>query len=93
MGLLALLPLPAVVEFVGEHLGRLSYRPRRQMAVTVPLGLALGIGLARYLEDQGDLAFWAMVVGYGGVCVLAAVVGWRRAAGPVDGSPPPGSAS
>ena len=91
--LLAVLPLPAVVEFVGEHLGWLTYRPRRQVAVTVPLGLALGIGLARYLGDQGDLAFWAMVLGYGGVCVLATAIGWRRAARAPRGSPPRGSAS
>lgn len=79
--LLAVLPLPAVVEFVGEHLGWLRYRPRRQALVTVPLGLALGAGLARYLEDQTDPVFWAMVLGYGGVCLAAAVLAWRRPRG------------
>src|SRR5438270_6060583 len=42
--LLVVLPLPAVAEFVLEHLGAIGYRPRFQAAVTVPLGVALGVG-------------------------------------------------
>jgi hypothetical protein len=69
------LPLPAVVEFCLEHLGRLPYRAVRQIVVTLPLAVALGLGFARYLEDPGDLLFWAMVLIYGGACL--AVLGWR----------------
>ena len=47
----------------------------RQLLVTVPLGVALGRGFARYLEDPADLLFWAMVVVYGGLCL--AFLGWR----------------
>jgi hypothetical protein len=72
---LAVLPLPAVVEWWAEHLGRAEYRPARQVAVTIPLAIALGAGLARYLDDPGDLAFWAMVIVYGGAC--AAIALWR----------------
>lgn len=74
------LPLPAVVEFVAEHLGRIRYSPRRQVAVTVPLAVGLGAGFARYLEQLTDPWFWGAVAGYGGVCLLAALSGRRRAA-------------
>lgn len=73
--ILALLPLPAVIEWFAEHLGRIAYAPTRQIATSIPLGVALGRGLARYLEDPGDLAFWAMVLIYGGACL--AVTLWR----------------
>jgi hypothetical protein len=72
---MALLPLPAVVEWFGEHLGHLAYSPSRQIATSVPLGIALGRGFARYLDDPADLAFWAMVLLYGGACL--AVTLWR----------------
>jgi hypothetical protein len=77
--LLWLLPLPAVVEFVGEHAGLLRYRPVRQMAVTVPLAVALGRGFAIYVREPGSLLFWGMVIVYGGICGSAALFAARRA--------------
>ena len=74
--LLAVLPLPAVAEWWLEHLGRLDYDPRRQIAVTVPLGLGLGAGFARYLDDPLDGPFWAMVLVYGGSCLGIALWRW-----------------
>lgn len=73
--LVIVLPLPAVVEFCLEQFGRISYQPWRQLAVTAPLAVALGIGFARYLEDVGDLVFWSTVVVYGGIGAGAVV--WR----------------
>ncbi len=70
-----LLPLPAVVDWWLEHLGRTRASARRLVAVTVPAGAGLGAGLVRYLEDRGDLWFWSMVLVYGGSC--AAVALWR----------------
>ncbi len=78
--LLWLLPLPGVVEFVAEHLGWVGYRPWLQAALAVPMGVALGVGFDRYLHHPSDLLFWAVVVVYGGICGVAAVVGWRRGA-------------
>ena len=73
-----LAPLPAVVEFVAEHLGALQHRPGRQVLVTIPLGVGLGVGFARYLEDLTDPVFWGAVVVYGGVCGLSALARARR---------------
>lgn len=73
--LLVLLPLPAVVELCLEQVGRIAYRPARQIALTVPAGVALGRGFARYVADPGDLLFWAVALGYGGVCL--AFIAWR----------------
>jgi hypothetical protein len=76
--LLVLLPLPAVAEFLAEHLGMGGYRPRLQLAATVPLGVALGVAFDRYLDRQTDPLFWGVVVVYGGACFAALLVGARR---------------
>jgi uncharacterized membrane protein len=75
---LVLLPLPAVVDFVVEHLGLVDPSPPRLVAVTVPLGIGLGLGLAVYVEDPTSPRFWAVVVGYSVVCLLALLAGGRR---------------
>lgn len=77
---LVLLPLPAVVDFVAEHLDLVGPSPRRLVAVTVPLGLGLGQGFALYLEEPTSALFWAVVVGYSAVCLLALLAGGRRRA-------------
>ena len=73
--LLLALPLPAVIDWWLEHLGRIGYDPRRQVLVTIPAALALGQGLARYLDNPTDPLFWGMVLIYGGSCVAVAM--WR----------------
>lgn len=70
-----LLPLPAVLEFVGEHLGVLRYQFRRQVAVTFLLAIACGKLYVRYLDDTRDRLVWSVVIAYAGACVLAAL--WR----------------
>ena len=68
-----LLPLPAVLEFVGEHLGVLRYRFRRQVATTVLLAAACGKLYLRYLHHVRDDLAWSVVVAYGGACLLASL--------------------
>jgi hypothetical protein len=75
---LVVLPLPSVVEFVLEHLGVIGYQPRRQVLLTFPLAVALGVGFGRYLRHPSDLLFWAVVVGYGSICLAAVLLGARR---------------
>jgi hypothetical protein len=77
--LLFTLPLPSTVEFVLEHFGATSYRPARQLALMVPLAVAFGVGLDRYLGHPGDPLFWAVVVTYCAVWGTAALAGPRRA--------------
>lgn len=76
--LLVLGPVPALVELVGEKAGRWAYSPGRQIALNAPLGAVLGIGFARYLEDQTDPLFWGVVVAYGGIGLAATLWAARR---------------
>jgi uncharacterized membrane protein len=85
--LLVLLPLPAVAEFLAEHLGTRGYRRRLQVAAAVPLGIALGVGFDRYLDRQTDPLFWGVVVVYGGACFVALLAGLRRRQQPPDRLP------
>ena len=78
--LLVALPLPSVVEFVLEHVGVIDYQPVRQVVLTIPLAVALGVGFARYLRHPADLLFWGVVVGYSAIGIVATVIGSRRRA-------------
>lgn len=78
--LLVLLPLPSLTEFVGEQLELVTHRPGRQVALTLPMAVAAGVGFGRYLEDQTDALFWAVALAYGAVAVVSAFAGPRFAA-------------
>jgi hypothetical protein len=75
---LAVLPLPAVIEFILEHRGVVRYSPRRQMLVTIPLAVGLGAGFDRYLDRPGDVLFWSVVVVYTAACLWSAMAGRGR---------------
>ena len=72
--LLWLLPLPAVVEFAGEHLGYLRPHPGRLIAVTVPLAVACGRLYLRYIDEPTDELTLSVVGGYGVTCVLVVLL-------------------
>ena len=78
------LPLPAVVEFVLEHVGVIGYNLRRQVALTMLMAVGLGFAFARYLRHPSDVLFWVVVALYGGVCVAAALSGRREPTGVAD---------
>lgn len=86
--LLALLPVPVVAEWWGEHLHRLDYSASRQVVLTVVAAPAVGVGLARYLVTPGDGLFWTVVGVYAVVCLVPLLVGARRA-GPTIVRPEP----
>lgn len=76
--LVALLPVPVVVEWWGEHLGLVEYSQRRQVVLSVIAAPAVGVGLARYLESPGDPLFWAVVAAYAVLCLVPLLIGARR---------------
>lgn len=84
--LLALLPVPVVVEWWGEHLRLVRYSPTRQVALTLLAAPAVGVGLARYLESPGDRLFWAVVAVYAVVCLIPFLVGPKLRTGDGDRS-------
>jgi hypothetical protein len=75
--MLWLLPLPAIAEFVSEHIAGTKYRPRRQAALSAIGGIAFGRGMARYLADPGDRLFWAVSITYSLVMVIAVAIGMK----------------
>ena len=78
--LLWALPAPAVAEFIGEHLGRVSHDAKRLRWLTVLAAPALGRGFARYLEHPGDRLWWNVVATYVLLGVAAVVAAqWRHA--------------
>lgn len=82
-----LLPFPAFAEFVAEHLGWIRPSPRRLVAGTVLLAVGCGRLYVRYLEDPGDPLPFAVIFGYGLVCV--AVVLWSARHRPAAEAPQP----
>lgn len=60
--LVALLPIPVVVDWWFDQLGATTYSPRRQVLTSLMAAPAVGVGVARYLRDPGDRLFWAVVL-------------------------------
>jgi hypothetical protein len=78
--LLWVLPAPAVAEFIGEHLGRVSHDARRLRWLTLLAAPALGRGFARYLEHPGDRLWWNVVATYVLLGIASMVAAqWRHA--------------
>jgi uncharacterized membrane protein len=76
--LMILLPLPTVIEFLGEQTGRVQGSNRLRILTGLPLGVALGRMFLRYFQDPFDPVFWALVAAYGGTCGLTAAFVLRR---------------
>ena len=72
-------PIPATLDFVLEQLGAVRYQPRRQQILMIPLAVAFGVGLARYIDHPADGLFWAVTASYCAVWGTTAVIagGWR----------------
>lgn len=76
--LVLLFPLPTVVEFLLEQIGRIRGSNRLRILAGLPLGVAMGRMFVRYFADPADPLFWAVVAGYGGTCGLTAAFVLRR---------------
>lgn len=68
-----LFPLPGVVEFVLDNLGRIGYSPRRQVVLSAAGAVAAGVGYVRYLHHTTDHLVWSVVAVYTAACLAAAV--------------------
>lgn len=76
--LIWVLCIPATVDFLAEKLGDLPHSPRRQVAVTAAVGLALGRGLAYEIDERWSWLFWGPVLVFGTAWFLAAVANAQR---------------
>jgi hypothetical protein len=72
-------PIPGTVEFVLEQFRVVHYRPSRQIGLMVPLAVAFGVGLERYVNHPADGLFWGVTLAYCAVWGTAVVTagGWR----------------
>ncbi|MGI8755681.1 MAG: hypothetical protein ACR2MB_07445 [Acidimicrobiales bacterium] len=73
-----LLPLPGVIEFVLDNLGRIRYSASRQVVLSASGALAAGLGYVRYLDHRTDALVWGVVAAYTTACVAGVVVGALR---------------
>ncbi len=73
--ILWLFPLPGVVEFVLDNLGRVAHVPRRQVLLSAAGAVAAGVGYVRYLDDPTDRLVWAVVGVYTAACLAGAIGG------------------
>jgi hypothetical protein len=70
-----LFPLPGVIEFVLDNLGRIGYSPVRQMVLTAGGAVAAGVGYVRYLDHSTDVLVWSVLATYVAICLAGAVYG------------------
>ena len=78
-----LFPLPGVIEFVLDNLGRITYSPVRQMVLSAAGAVAAGLGYVRYLDHSTDPLVWSVVAAYTSACLAGAIIGGlqKRSAG------------
>jgi hypothetical protein len=86
--LIFLLPLPAVVDFVLDNLGRVRYSARRQAILSAVGAVGAGKGYVRYLDDHTDPVVWSIVAIYVAICVAAAVLHSRSRRAAARVAPP-----
>ncbi len=73
-----LLSIPATVEFIGGEFGKWKYDPRRQVAVTSILALAVGRGFYRNIQDQFTWIFWGPAIVFGLLWFFTGLYTWSQ---------------
>ncbi len=73
--ILWLFPLPGVIEFVLDNLGRIAYVPMRQVVLSAFGAVAAGVGYVRYLDHTTDPLVWTVLGVYTAACLAGAVIG------------------
>ncbi len=81
-----LFPLPGVIEFVLDNVGRIQYSPVRQMMLSAAGAVAAGLGYVRYLDETLDPLVWSVVGAYTAICVAGVVAGSFRGRGSEGGT-------
>jgi hypothetical protein len=71
--LLWLLPAPAVLDFVAEHVVASLYSPIRQKILSGLAAVGFGRGLTRYLQHPGDKLFWTVAITYSLLMAASAI--------------------
>ena len=72
------LSIPATVEFIGGEFGKWGYNPRRQIAVTSILALAVGRGFYRNFQDQFTWIFWGPAIVFGLAWFFTGLYTWSK---------------
>ncbi len=75
-----LLPVPAALEWTAEHLGGAAHHPGRLAALSVPAGVALGIGVGLQVHDPWALSTVAPLVTWAVALGVIALIGSTRGA-------------
>lgn len=75
---IALLPLPAVIDFIGDNLRWSSYSARRQAWLSALGAVGAGRGYLRYLDNHTDPVVVTTVLVYGAICLAAVLIRTRR---------------
>lgn len=86
------LSIPATVEFIGGEFGKWEYSPRRQVAVTGVLAIAVGRGFYRNIEDQFTWIFWGPAIVFGLLWFVTGLYTWSQNKGQYRESAEPGEA-
>ena len=76
-----LLPVPAALEWIAEHLGGAAHHPGRLAVLSVPAGVALGIGVGLQIQDPWTLSTLAPLVTWAVALSVIALVGSTRRPG------------
>ena len=75
--LIAILCVPATLEFCLENLRLTAHEPKRLIALSALLGIGTGIAFARYFENVLDPVFWIEGGTLVAIATLCALFGTR----------------